>query len=170
MGFVEAVKTCFRKYVTFSGRASRPEYWYFVLFTVLGNVATSVADAAVFSVPLAQADPEFQSNGPLAAIFSLIIFLPALAAGWRRMHDSGRSGLYLIYPVIVAIGVFSFLGFLGGFENLAGGDVGNLLATAGGLVLAVSFFVLLISPLLVVWWLTRPSQPGQNMYGLAKNI
>ena len=39
MTFTQSVRTCFRKYVTFSGRATRPEYWYFVLFIILGTVS-----------------------------------------------------------------------------------------------------------------------------------
>lgn len=48
MGMVDAVKTCFRKYADFSGRASRPEYWWFFLFTVIITAILGILDAAIF--------------------------------------------------------------------------------------------------------------------------
>ena len=168
MGFQEAVKTCFRKYVTFSGRASRPEYWWFVLFIVLGGLVLGLLDSAIFGTTLVETGPgsvEYRSNGPLAQIFHLATFLPALAAAWRRMHDTGRSGLFVLYPLIVMVGIATFIGFVAGFDTVLSGDPGQLLAGAGGIILALAVLVLAISPLLVLWWLTRPSQPGPNEYG-----
>ena len=168
MGFGDAIKTCFRKYARFSGRASRSEYWWFALFLFLGSVAFSILDTALFGTTTVETEVgqlKVQDNGPLGSLFSLATLLPALAAGWRRMHDTGRSGLYLLYPLIVMIGIATFIGFLSGFGPLMSGDIGALMTGAGGLVLLVSFAVLLISPLLVLWWLTRPSQPGTNAYG-----
>ena len=104
MTFTQSVRTCFRKYVTFSGRATRPEYWYFVLFIILGSIVLSVVDGVLFgfeTVPVSEGEFEIDSDGPLASIFSLVPFIPILAAGWRRMHDTGRSGLYLLYPILV---------------------------------------------------------------------
>ena len=168
MGFQDAVRTCFRKYVTFSGRAPRSEYWWFVLFLVLGAAVFGMIDRALFGTTLVQTGPgqiTVQSNGPLAQLFSLATFLPALAAAWRRMHDTGRSGLFVLYPLIVMVGIVSFVGFVAGFEPLMRGDVSGLLAGTAGLIIALAMFVLLLSPLLVLWWLTRPSQPGTNDYG-----
>ena len=56
MTFGEAVQTCFRKYVTFSGRATRPEYWWFFLFLLLGSTAASIIDAAVFGAVSVETD------------------------------------------------------------------------------------------------------------------
>lgn len=168
MGFADAIKTCFRKYVTFSGRASRPEYWYFVLFIFLGSIVLSAVDSALFGIEVVEVAPgqiSAESDGPLASIFSLAVFLPALAAAWRRMHDTGRSGLFVLYPLIVMIGVTTFAGFLAGFDAAMSGNLAALFAGAGGLVLAVAVFILILSPLLVLWWLTRPSEPGFNQYG-----
>ncbi|MDF1856897.1 DUF805 domain-containing protein [Pseudooceanicola sp.] len=168
MGFTQAVRICFRKYVTFSGRASRREYWLFVLFVVLGSIVAGILDGMAFgasSFEVTDSGFSAQSNGPIASIFSLLVFLPVLAAGWRRMHDSGRSGLFLLYPIIVTIGTFGFISMIGGTEALAGGDLTALFSGALGLILVFAFFILAISPLLVIWWLTRPSQPGPNQWG-----
>jgi len=168
MGMRDAIRTCLGKYATFSGRASRPEYWWFVLFLVLGSISAAMLDGALFGGSVTEIAPgqfEARSEGPIGAIFALGMVLPALAAGWRRMHDTGRSGLYLFYPLIVMTGVTSFIALVSGLDALARGDIGAILAGASGLVVAGGLFVLFISPLIVIWWLTRPSVPGPNRYG-----
>ena len=74
MDFVQAIKSCLGQYATFSGRASRSEYWWFSLFQVLVMVATGMLGDVI--------------NG----IASLALLLPALAVGARRLHDIGRTG------------------------------------------------------------------------------
>ncbi|MFP4274241.1 MAG: DUF805 domain-containing protein [Paracoccaceae bacterium] len=170
MSFSSAIRTCFRKYATFSGRASRPEYWWFFLFLVLGSAASSAIDAALFGTRVVETGPgmtQVQTRGPLNPIFTLGTLIPALAVGWRRMHDTGRSGLFLLYPFIVTLGLGSFIGFVAGFEPLLSGDISALVTGVSGLVIAVAMIVLILSPLLVIWWLTRPSQPGANRFGPA---
>ena len=176
MSFTEAIGTCFRKYVTFSGRASRPEYWWFFLFILLGTLAAGILDSTVFGTGAATSSLDTsdgfsagfsaESNGPLGLLFGLGTLLPILAAGWRRMHDTGRSGLHLFYPLIVMVGLGSFAAFTGltGFEPAAGDNV-PLYQSLVKLVFAIGAFVFVISPLIVLWWLTRPSQPGNNEYG-----
>ena len=168
MTFTQSVRTCFRKYVTFSGRATRPEYWYFVLFIILGSIVLSVVDGVLFgfeTVPVSEGEFEIDSDGPLASIFSLVTFIPILAAGWRRMHDTGRSGLYLLYPILVWVGIASFAGMIGATTSLAQGDFSSVFAGIGGIIVAISIVIAILSPLIVIWWLTRPTQPGPNTYG-----
>ncbi|RAP41743.1 DUF805 domain-containing protein [Rhodovulum viride] len=167
MGFAAAVKVCFRKYFTFSGRASRPEYWWFILFMLLGSIVTGLLDLVLFpsEVRTGPGSIEAESDGPLTALFTLAVLVPSVSAGWRRMHDSGRSGLFLLYPLIVLVGIAGFANFIGAFDAATTGDVAQMFTGLAGVVLALSVVVLMISPLLVLWWLTRPSQPGPNDYG-----
>ena len=81
------------------------------------------------------------------------------------MHDSGRSGLYLLYPLIVIIGIATFAGIIAGFEPILAGNFAEIFAGGSALILAIAMLVFLISPLLVLWWLTRPSDPQTNAYG-----
>ncbi|MEZ5906561.1 MAG: DUF805 domain-containing protein [Geminicoccaceae bacterium] len=99
MGFAQAVRTCLGKYVTFSGRAGRPEYWWFILFVMLGVLVPSLIDGFVFG-------SEAGSLSPLTSLFQLLTFLPVLAAAWRRLHDSGKPGWYVLLPMAVSL-VFS---------------------------------------------------------------
>jgi uncharacterized membrane protein YhaH (DUF805 family) len=97
MNFGQAIATGFGKYVTFSGRAYRTEYWLWVLFTVIGGLATGILDKAIF--------PDVATGSPLNGIFELVTFLPSLAINVRRLHDVNRSGWWLLI-VFTIIGVF----------------------------------------------------------------
>jgi len=167
MGFGTAVKTCFSKYLTFSGRARRPEYWWFFLFIVLGSVIATVVDGVIFGFGTA-AERATQVVSP---IFSLATFLPVLAAGWRRMHDTGRPGWYLLIPL--AVSVVMILGLLLGVfgftkMEMAGADEEALRTAASSLGIAgiaIAGIVQLVLAVLIIWWLTRPTQAGPNAYG-----
>lgn len=94
MGFGEAIQSVFSKYATFSGRARRSEYWYFVLLQVIVtavlNGLYSATESAVFSV--------------LLLLSGLVTLVPGIAVFWRRMHDIGRSGAYYFLGLIPLVG------------------------------------------------------------------
>lgn len=172
MTFNAAIRTCFAKYVTFSGRASRPEYWYFVLFIVIWNVIAAIIDWQFFTtVTRIESDGASAviatSPQPVQGIVGLIVFLPHLAAAWRRMHDTGRSGLYVLFPLILMVGAGAVLFFgVGLADHFAHGGSLDILFTRLTLLIVIpTLIVLMISPLLVLWWLSRPGQPGTNDYG-----
>ena len=83
MTFVEAVKTCFKKYVTFNGTASRPEYWWFFLFNIVGSFVFAIIGVAA-----------------LRSLWSLAMILPGLAVLVRRLHDTGRSAWWILTGLI----------------------------------------------------------------------
>lgn len=97
MDFQTAIRTCLSKYATFSGRAHRPEYWWFVLFTVLVQTASAMLDAAVLGYDL-------EGGGPIGALSALALLLPSLAVGARRLHDIGRSGWWLLIGLVPILG------------------------------------------------------------------
>ncbi len=148
-----------RKGLTFSGRASRPEYWYFVLFIVLGMMAAIQIDVALFG-PIAPAR--------VSGVFALVVLVPHLAAGWRRMQDTGRSGLYIFYPLIVFVGVNSYIGFVSD-AGLMTSDLSATIVELGGFIAAAGLLFLTVTPFLVIWWLTRPSEPEPNKWGPSPN-
>ena len=87
MGFEEAVRSALNKYADFNGRARRSEYWYFVLFTFLVSLAISVVGTPIGGPWLVRV---------LNGLFTLAIFIPSLALVFRRLHDTGHTGLWFL--------------------------------------------------------------------------
>ena len=97
MTFSESVSTCLKKYFVFEGRASRSEYWWFQLI-----VSPSYFISTVF-------------ENDIAYIFlgiTLFTLIPAISAGVRRLHDTNRSGFFLLISFIPFIGGLILLFFL----------------------------------------------------------
>lgn len=148
-GFGEAITVCLQKYFTFSGRASRSEYWFFVFFLfLLGSIAT-VFDAILFGTA------EWNDVSPLNSIFVLATLFPSMAVAWRRLHDTNRSGWWagawllalLALPVLVVILTVT--------------------VSAGGIAATVTPFVLAFvaySIVLIVFAAQR-GDPGPNRFG-----
>ena len=167
MGFTQSVKTCLSKYVVFSGRAQRSEYWWFVLFVVLVSVGLAVLSAVLFGT-----DPETgQGSNLLNSVFQLAMLLPMLAAGWRRLHDTGRPGWYLLLPMAFSISMmFMLLTGVAVFSALETGvedpeALREPAAFLGATGLMVMYAIQLVLSVLMIWWLSRPSQEGTNEYG-----
>lgn len=97
MDFMTAVRTCLSKYADFTGRARRSEYWFFILAIFLASVVASILDAILGT--------NFDSgSGLIGTILSLAVLVPQLAAGARRLHDTGRSGWWQLLILIPIIG------------------------------------------------------------------
>ena len=91
MSFTEAVKTCFSKYVDFTGRAPRSEFWYWVLFVIVVSIILQIIDVSVLGTDMAAGDLAI-----LASLFSLATLVPGIAVSIRRLHDTDRSGWWLL--------------------------------------------------------------------------
>ncbi|EEE37244.1 hypothetical protein RKLH11_1080 [Rhodobacteraceae bacterium KLH11] len=171
MTFSDAIRTCFAKFFTFSGRASRPEYWFFFLFIVIWSLIAGFIDLQFFTqVAVSETETSKSvtatSSQPVQSIVGLIVFFPHLAVAFRRMHDTGRSGLYAFLPILLILGAFAVLVFgIGIASQFHGGMLDKLFTRATLLIVLPTLIVLVVSPLLVLWWLARPSQPGPNQYG-----
>ena len=85
MGFITSIRVCFSKFFTFSGRGSRREYWWFAFFALIVFVFTA---------------PYHQFSFPVW----FVLFFPGLAAGSRRLHDTGKSGWWQLIWLIPLIG------------------------------------------------------------------
>ena len=75
-----------QNYAVFSGRASRAEYWYFVLFNAIVSIGIAIIGGIV-DLPI------------LGNLYSLAVLIPGIAVGVRRMHDVGKSGWFLLIPI-----------------------------------------------------------------------
>ena len=123
LNFFEAIKVCFSKYATFSGRARRSEFWWFYLLGVILNMAFSVLlkwkmakiaaiESAIYSgvdtnslmAQAESADTIFYTCAIILSVIGLILFIPMLAAWVRRLHDVGKSGHLLWLILLCGIG------------------------------------------------------------------
>lgn len=167
MGLPHAVRTCLGKFLVFSGRAPRSEYWWFVLFVFLAGSVASLVDGAIFGFDTEQTP----GHHPFTQVVNFVLFFPLVAVGWRRMHDIGHPGWFVLLPQIVALGGYTIL-LVGAFgfamvESAAGNaerlrGPASVVGTAGAIVVIAAFLAALAAKL---FWLTRPSQPETNAFG-----
>ena len=167
----EAIGSAFSKWKTFDGRASRSEYWWFVLFVFLGSLVAGLVDHILFG-----SQGGADRTEPFGALFSLIIFIPGLAVLVRRLHDIGKSGWFAALPAALGL-LYAVSGVMAGFgagiiqNHGMGGGIGPgmaipaaflVLGATGALIASILSLIVLI---LMIVWLTRPGDVGPNQYG-----
>jgi uncharacterized membrane protein YhaH (DUF805 family) len=81
-----------KNYAGFDGRASRQEYWMFVLFNILISIGISIVSNVLRSITKTD-------QNILGLIYNLAVLVPSIAVAIRRMHDTGRSGWWSIVPI-----------------------------------------------------------------------
>ena len=94
MDFQTSIKTCFKKYADFSGRASRSEFWFFQLFYLIVVIVAMIIDTMLLGYT-------FEDDGPVQIILWVVTFLPFIAVGARRLHDINRSGWWQLIAIPV---------------------------------------------------------------------
>ena len=95
-----------KKYVVFEGRAHRSEFWFFCLINVIISIIFGVIDGATGTF-----DAEY-GMGLLGLIYALAVFLPGLAVTMRRLHDTDRSGWWILIALVPCAGLIVLLVFL----------------------------------------------------------
>lgn len=94
------------KYADFTGRAPRAEYWWFYLLIIIGYIIASIIDSILgFGGALGP-------YGILTMLFGLAMLVPSIAAGARRLHDTNRSGWWLLIALVPLIGAIILIVFL----------------------------------------------------------
>ena len=93
------------KYATFSGRARRKEYWMFLLINLVVSVALALIDSLIGSV-------SESGMGLLSSVYSIGVLIPSLALSVRRLHDTGRTGWWVLISIIPVIGAVVLLVFM----------------------------------------------------------
>lgn len=113
-----------RRYARFSGRARPREYWMYTLFLILCFIGLNIVEGmlglgmtqrwAAQPVPggMAWGGGVWHDAGPLVGLFSLATLIPSLAVGVRRLHDTDRSGWWLLIALIPLIGGIVLLVFM----------------------------------------------------------
>ena len=162
MGFMEAVKTCFSKAFTFSGRARRAEYWYWYLFSVLVSLPLQI---------LLEVVPE--DSWALMLVVALVSLgwvlfdaIATFAVSIRRLHDIGRSGWWygvsviygIIWAVVMVIWMFSVL-WVTSADSLSSSLIPWLV------VALITYIPFLAYSIVLLVWYCKDSTPGPNKYG-----
>jgi uncharacterized membrane protein YhaH (DUF805 family) len=88
-----------KKYAVFTGRARRKEYWMFVLFSVIVTVVLSIVEGIV------------GLQGVLSGLYGLAVLIPSIAVGVRRLHDTGRSGWWILIGLVPLVGIIVLIVF-----------------------------------------------------------
>ena len=89
-----------QNYAVFSGRARRQEYWMFFLFNLIITVALGIVDTI------------FGGAGVLGGLYALALLIPSIAVAVRRLHDSGRTGWWVLIGLVPAIGFIVLIIFM----------------------------------------------------------
>ena len=103
MSFTTAIKSFWSHYATFKGRARRSEYWFIQLFLVLTNLAVAAIDLALMNGDV----DRFIANGGggiVGLVWILVTIVPALAVLVRRLHDTGKSGWWILIGLVPFVG------------------------------------------------------------------
>jgi uncharacterized membrane protein YhaH (DUF805 family) len=145
-----AKRPILEKYADFTGRASRPEYWWYALALIIAFVLVRIVEG-IFGV----SHMILFTYGPLSALLWLATIVPSLAVGTRRLHDTDRSGWWLLicvvpYALMALTGMMAVMG--GGLFVLLG--MGSLIG-----------LVALIGACVLIYFMVLPGTPGQNRYG-----
>ncbi|PZX24237.1 DUF805 domain-containing protein [Rhodobacter capsulatus] len=148
--FIEAIKVCFQKYVTFRGRASRSEYWWFFLFCLLLGFVGGILETTMG-----------RDGAVLSGLVSLATFLPSLSVTVRRLHDTDRSGWWVggFYLALIPAGLM--IGLLGVATQAAGGTPEAAALAVFGLMSLLSLAYMIA---MFVFMCSRGT-PGPNRFG-----
>ena len=145
---IDWAKRPLQKYAVFSGRAPRSEFWWYTLAVIIASVVANIIDSILgFGGMLA-------AYGLVSLVLALALLVPGIAVTVRRLHDTNRSGWWILIA-LVPYGILAFM--IGGAA--ATGDMGAM-ATAGlfGIVALIGAIVLLV-------FMVLPGTPGDNRYG-----
>ena len=154
VSFVAAITSGFRNYANFKGRASRSEFWWFSLFTLIVQLATSGFEV-------------------LGGLVSLALLLPGLAVHVRRLHDTDRRGWWVLWPALgFAFALVAFIVFAvsTAFDIINPDEWDPQTAFDGasawtiGLV-GVGLLVGLVTGIMNLVFLVKRSQPTENRFG-----
>jgi uncharacterized membrane protein YhaH (DUF805 family) len=155
MSPVDWAKRPIQNYAGFSGRAPRPEFWWYVLAVVIAGIVARIIDS-ILGIHIAG------PMGPLYALLCLATIVPSIAVAVRRLHDTGRPGWWILLPVVPYI-----LGLvLGGAAMVGGAATGSAMGMGAGFGLVMIFMLITLacSIVLIVFY-CMPGTPGDNRYG-----
>jgi len=157
VSFPQAINLGFKNYFKFSGRATRAENWWWVLFTVLAGIVLAVLDTLTGTMGM------FGDSGLLGGLFELGVIVPSIALGVRRLHDINRTGWWLL----LVLGFFPIAAIGGGILLVSFSLLDNfLILTVLGFAMVIGGGILgLIGIIVLIVWAIKQGDTGPNKYG-----
>lgn len=169
MSFLDAVGSGFRNYVNFKGRASRKEFWYWVLFTVLVSLVANTLDSVIWPAPQTTADwmQDLQATlsqpTPISNVLSLALLIPNLSVSARRFHDAGFSAKWLFLQLVpVGYGLFATVGVVAVLSSVPEGQMLSTENLMAFIFLIVPIFALGFAVLVI--YLVMALRPSRSFY------
>ena len=149
MNFVDAIAAGFKNYFNFKGRASRSEFWYWVLFTILLSLVLGTIETVIW--PAAPIDSEdltavwnsaLTAPTPLTSMANLILFIPGISVTARRFHDAGFSAKWLLLLVApVAYSIFAVIGVVSVLSSYFGNQIPSIENFPPEVLMSIIFLV-----------------------------
>jgi uncharacterized membrane protein YhaH (DUF805 family) len=168
MSFLDAVSSGFRNYFNFRGRASRREFWFWFLFTVLLSLVATTVESVIWPTPMSGdqwmlLQSALSQPTPISNFLSIALLVPNLSMTARRFHDAGFSAKWLLiqlvpiaYGIFAAVGVISILMESGSFLALSTEDLMSLV------FLVIPIFGLFLAVLVI--YLVFALKPSRSFY------
>ncbi len=149
--YIEVLK----KYAVFSGRARREEFWFFVLFNMIASIVLVIIDVVIGTFN------QETGVGVLGSIYSLGVFIPYLAVTVRRLHDTNRTGWWVLMPAISIIAAGILAALLA--PMLSNAESGT--DTASNIIALLVGLAVLASGITIFVFLVLDGTVGANKYG-----
>ena len=144
---IDWAKRPIQKYADLNGRAARAEFWWWVLAIIVATIVTQIIDS-ILGMKVVGA------YGPLTLILSVALIVPNIAVSVRRLHDTDRTGWWILLPIVP----YCIALVLGGGAMLSGSMTG--LGTAG-----IFLLIGAVCALVLLFFYVQPGTPGSNRYG-----
>jgi uncharacterized membrane protein YhaH (DUF805 family) len=152
---VDWAKRPIEKYADFTGRAPRAEFWWFVLAAIIVRIIAMIIDN-IISINV------WSVYGPVTVLVALALLVPSIAVTVRRLHDTGRSGWWILLPIGAACLMLVF----GGAAMIGGAAAGGAAGMIAGAGLMMLFGLLaIIADIVLIVFCALPGTPGDNRYG-----
>jgi uncharacterized membrane protein YhaH (DUF805 family) len=149
MTFADAIASGFKNYFNFKGSASRSEFWYWVLFTILLSLVLGTIETVIWpAAPIDSDDLEAVLNAtlstptPLTSLANLLLFIPGLSVTARRFHDAGFSAKWLLLLLVpAAYSIFAIVGLVAIGSSYFGSTVPSVEDFPVELLMSIIFLI-----------------------------
>ncbi|HEX6604400.1 MAG TPA: DUF805 domain-containing protein [Sphingomicrobium sp.] len=154
---VDWAKRPLQKYADFSGRAPRAEYWWYVLAIIIAYIVVSIVESIIGINHMVAG-----VYGPITTLLGVATLVPSIAVAVRRLHDTNRSGWWILLPLVPYI-----LGMvLGGAAMVGGAASGSAMGFGAGMGIAMIFMMIgAVCAIVLLVFYCLPGTPGDNRYG-----